>query len=273
MFVLPLSKSQVDKLGDRLRDLPEPDPADVELLESVLLVYDQALQIIEGRLRLLGYAPSIRQKVTATIIKKLRRDRGFKLRAIQDLVGARVVFEGDLDLQDVAVDRFCAAHDKTEPIPKKIDRRVDPRSGYRAVHAVARVHGIPVEVQFRTALQHRWAQIFERLADAAGRDIRYGGQPDAGIDAGEVIEMMLILSANIAGFEELSCSEAIKEMKADVAGLQIDYTAADEDLSEFHRQVRSNYLAYLKAFREARGQLERKLTELSDRAELMGRPA
>ena len=273
MLTLPLSKSQIDKLGDRLRDLPDPDPADLESLERILHVYGAALQIIVARLLQLGFTPTARQKVTVTINKKLRRDRGFKLKAIQDLVGARVVIDGDLDLQDASVDRFCAARPEAEPIPRRIDRRIDPRSGYRAVHAVARVWGVPVEVQFRTVLQHRWAQIFERLADAVGRDIRYGGRPEAATDAEEVFERMMTLSATIAIYEELTCSEAIKEMRAEVAELRIDYAAPDEDLSDLHRRVRSNYLAYLKSFREAEDQLQRRLTNLADRVELMGSPA
>lgn len=53
---------------------------------------------------------------------------------------------------------------------------LDP--GYRAVHVIAKVDNIPVEVQFRTELQDLWAQVFERLADGWGRQIRYGGEPD-----------------------------------------------------------------------------------------------
>jgi len=38
---------------------------------------------------------------------------------------------------------------------------------------------LPVEVQGRTELQHRWAQVYERLADwLGGRSIRYGGAPE-----------------------------------------------------------------------------------------------
>lgn len=33
----------------------------------------------------------------------------------------------------------------------------------------------PVEIQLRTARQHQWAELFEKLADKWGRAIRYGG--------------------------------------------------------------------------------------------------
>lgn len=57
---------------------------------------------------------------------------------------------------------------------KVIDRRVDPRAGYRAVHVEVRREGILLEVQVRTALQHQWAELFERTADRLGRGLRYG---------------------------------------------------------------------------------------------------
>ena len=37
-----------------------------------------------------------------------------------------------------------------------------------------------VEVQVRTALQAYWAELYERMADQWGRQIRYGGQADPG---------------------------------------------------------------------------------------------
>lgn len=174
---LPISKSQLDKLGDRLRDSAQPTGDDLDLLEAVLSAYDEALQVVATRLRDRGMTPTTRLKTTGTIIDKLRRDRSSSLKTIQDLAGARVVVAGGLLAQD--------AHAQTvmevlygEPQPLLIDRRRDPRAGYRAVHVIGKIDGLPVEVQIRTELQDLWAQIFERLADVCGRQIRYGGQPD-----------------------------------------------------------------------------------------------
>jgi hypothetical protein len=35
----------------------------------------------------------------------------------------------------------------------------------------------PIEIQIRTAWQHEWAELFEKLADLVGRGIRYGDAP------------------------------------------------------------------------------------------------
>jgi hypothetical protein len=174
---LPISKSQINKLGDRLRGAARPSPADLDLLEAVLDAYGEALQMVAALLREQGFRPTDRLKTSGTIIDKLRRNRA-NLGTIQDLAGARVVLDANLDGQDRAVRDFCAELDRRSCGSQVIDRRADPRSGYRAVHVVARIDGIPVEVQFRTQLQDLWAQGFERIADVWGRDIRYDGEPD-----------------------------------------------------------------------------------------------
>ncbi len=46
-----------------------------------------------------------------------------------------------------------------------------------AVHVVVREVGLPVEVQVRTDLQHVWAELSEKLADAFGSQLKYGGGP------------------------------------------------------------------------------------------------
>lgn len=129
MPALMISKSQMDKLGVRLRDHPSPDAADVELYEEVVAAYEDALQLVVACLGMLGFAPTSRAKVLGTVIKKLRRQRSCGLSSVQDLVGARVVLEGDLDAQDSAVERFRGAL----PLRKVIDRR-STYLAYRAAH-------------------------------------------------------------------------------------------------------------------------------------------
>jgi hypothetical protein len=133
----------------------------------------------------LGFRPTGRLKTIATTVEKLRRERSFRLKTVQDLAGARVTVPGDLSDQDRAVDGFrdrCATAGAATSV---IDRRSDPRAGYRAVHVVVRIDGMPVEVRFRTELQNLWAQTSERLADHVGRQIRSGGDPADGADTTE----------------------------------------------------------------------------------------
>jgi ppGpp synthetase/RelA/SpoT-type nucleotidyltranferase len=246
---LPISKNQLDKLGDRLRDADEIDPADRDLLEAVLGAYGHALTIVKEHLGRLGFPPIGRLKTISTTVDKLRRAPTFRLKTVQDLAGARVVLPGDLGHQNDVVGAFCARCAATDVVTTVIDRRADPRAGYRAVHVVAKVGGIPVEVQFRTDLQNKWAQLFERLGDIWGRQIRYGGDPAEGapnveiaVSRRELVEAMLQASKIVAAFEEAQASEEVREARAwlerERSGVSTD---GFDELTEARRAV---YLAY-----------------------------
>ncbi|WP_062345604.1 hypothetical protein [Herbidospora yilanensis] len=177
MANLPLSKGAFDRLGERLaRQGGVPDD-DVELFTSIVSAYEDTLTQVEAVLVDLGYRPSARVKTTAVLIEKLVRESS-RLSQVQDFAGARIVLANRLD-QDRAVQRISERFDGFCPRPSRVkDRRHEPSHGYRAVHLVVFPDGNPVEIQVRTELQDRWAQIVERLADSWGRGIRYGEPPE-----------------------------------------------------------------------------------------------
>jgi ppGpp synthetase/RelA/SpoT-type nucleotidyltranferase len=175
---LPISRSQLDRLGERLSAASSVGEEDRVLLEQVLAAYDEALAAAQARLEGLGFAVTGRLKTTGTLIEKLRREKGMKLKGVQDVAGVRIVVRGTRREQDEAVARIVTAYSGQPKRPHVTDRRAKPSSGYRAVHVVVSECGLPVEVQVRTELQDLWAQVFERLGDRWGRAIRYGGEPD-----------------------------------------------------------------------------------------------
>lgn len=272
MPILPLSRKQLDKLGDRLRDAVKPAPGDLALLRSVIGCYKEALEIVDALLRNLGFPRSTRLKATGTIIEKLRRERGSSLKNIHDLAGARVVMDGDLAEQDEAVRTFCGSLGAP---PLVIDRRSDPRSGYRAVHVIAKVDGIPVEVQFRTALQDEWAQVFEQVGDAWGRQIRYGGRPDAHPASNEitdgrrrVVAELVSISAQIGTLEALIAADRARfrhRMSPARDGLN---GAVPADL----REVRSAFREAIEIWRHAVALIRDSLARLLDAVEREKRP-
>lgn len=175
---LPISKSQVDRLGQRLI-APEPSTdEDLTLLERVLTAYAgvvadarQMLDVLED-----DDFPDVsitgRAKTTQTTLEKLARNKS-RLSSIDDLAGVRIVADVTLSGQDALVDRVCEIFGGVDRC-KTIDRRTDPRAGYRAVHVIAELDGMPLEIQVRTKCQDAWANLFEAMADGFGRGIRYG---------------------------------------------------------------------------------------------------
>lgn len=177
MSPLPISRSALDRLGERLAASEQISDDDYALLASVLDAYAVALSDVQQRLTALGYAPTTRVKTTGVLIEKLRRERGMKLKGVQDIAGARIVQYGSRAMQDKIVGRIVTEFADGARLPKVKDRRAEPVAGYRAVHVIVTVQDVPVEIQVRTHLQDRWAQIVESLGDKWGRGIRYGDDP------------------------------------------------------------------------------------------------
>jgi ppGpp synthetase/RelA/SpoT-type nucleotidyltranferase len=118
----------------------------------------------------LGLAPTGRSaKSTISLVAKLRREC-IRLSQVQDMAGCRVVTP-DLAEQDRVIDSLRAHF----PEATVVDRRVRPSHGYRAVHVIVRHAGKPIEIQVRSALQHLWAELSERISDVVGLDVKYGG--------------------------------------------------------------------------------------------------
>ena len=168
------SKAEIDRLGDRVRSTRRLSPADLELLQRYRLARRLHLNSLLGELRAQGWPVTGRVKTRNTLVEKLRREPRLPLSKVQDVVGCRIVVEGGRHEQDAVV----AMLRDMDPSARVVDRRERPSSGYRAVHVITTHEGWPAEIQVRTALQHEWAQIFERLADVFGRGLRYGGRPE-----------------------------------------------------------------------------------------------
>ncbi|HEX7165792.1 MAG TPA: hypothetical protein VF230_02310 [Acidimicrobiales bacterium] len=171
---LPLSRTQIDKLGERLRKSEPARPEDLALLEQLLRAHAPAMTEVATRLKGLGLAPTTRLKTRGTLIDKLRRQSTIRLTAVQDIAGARVVCGMTREEQDAVVARLVDEFSEA----RVVDRRVSPTFGCRAVHVIPRVDGCNVEIQVRTGLQNGWAQRMEAIADRVGRGIRYGEDPD-----------------------------------------------------------------------------------------------
>jgi len=178
---LPASREQIRKLGERLASGSRVSDDDLHALEELVACHMYALELarprLDGLAEAVGAAPlhvTHRPKTTTTIIEKLRREGDMSLARMQDLAGIRIVGAFTLTEQERLADEICQRLPADPRAPKTVDRRADPRYGYRAVHVIVSLDGITIEVQVRTMAQHLWADLMERLADRLGRQIRYG---------------------------------------------------------------------------------------------------
>lgn len=165
-----LSKTQIDRLGERLKKGPLTEE-DIRLLDEYRLSFGEAYEAVVQPVRQCGQSPTGRIKTRNSIVLKLRRE-SIRLTQIQDIVGCRIVVSDTIE-QDRIVGQLANL------LAKKsiVDRRADPSHGYRAVHLIALEFDKPVEVQVRTELQHLWAEWSEKLSDLVGPEVKYGGGP------------------------------------------------------------------------------------------------
>lgn len=150
---MPVSKTQIDRLGDRLKggDHTEDDP---ESLDDYRRSFGEAYQAVIRTIRQRGESPTGRMaKSTVSIVEKLRRE-SIRLSQIQDIAGCRIIV-----VNAVRQDQVVAFLKTDFPEAAVIDRRVSPSYGYRAAHIIAEVSGKPIEIQVRSSLQHLWAEL------------------------------------------------------------------------------------------------------------------
>jgi ppGpp synthetase/RelA/SpoT-type nucleotidyltranferase len=108
-----------------------------------------------------------------SIVEKLHRE-SIRLSQVQDIAGCRIVVPTIAE-QEKAVELLRTKFTDATVV----DRREKPSHGYRAIHVIPQIDGMPVEVQLRTSLQHLWAELSEKLSDLRDPSIKYGGGPQA----------------------------------------------------------------------------------------------
>ncbi|MFL6211047.1 MAG: hypothetical protein ACJ74W_19515 [Pyrinomonadaceae bacterium] len=165
-----MSKTQINKLGDRLRQ-GNITEADLRLLDEYRRTFTDAYEVVIGAIRkTLGLEPTGRPaKSTTSISDKLRRE-SIRLTQIQDIAGCRLIVS-DIAEQERVVQSLNSLFEHTAII----DRRQRPSHGYRAVHVIVECQGKLIEIQVRTSLQHLWAELSEKFSDVVDPAIKYGG--------------------------------------------------------------------------------------------------
>jgi putative GTP pyrophosphokinase len=205
-----LSKTQIDRLGDRLRK-GSPSQDDLKLLDeyrrSFGEAYEASIRIIREQLKL---EPTGRPaKSTSSLIEKLHRE-SIRLSQVQDIAGCRVIVDTVAEQ-----DRVVASLASVFPGASVVDRRANPSYGYRAVHVIAEIFGKLIEIQVRTPLQHLWAEVSEKFSDVFDPAIKYGGGNDK-------VRELLTRASELVPKHEVIIVEAIADLKKKIADIPQD---------------------------------------------------
>lgn len=197
MIKKALSKTQIDRLGDRLKGGPHTE-RDLRLLDDYRRSFDEAYGTVVRTLRQLGEDPTGRlAKSTVSIADKLRRE-SIRLSQMQDIAGCRIVVESVVEQKQLVASLMTDL-----PGASLIDRRDHHSHGYRAAHVIAEISGKPVEIQVRTSLQHLWAEVSEKSSDVIDPTIKYGGGPDGWRD------FLAKSSESVASYEDFEEKNAV----------------------------------------------------------------
>ena len=184
---MPLTSRQINELGERLKSGPlakEDRQSFEEFRGSFVPAYNEVISNIRDTL---GLSPSGRpDNRLESIVAKLRRGET-PLWQMQDIAGCRITI-ADRATQDAVVRQLRDLF----PDHREVDRRREPRYGYRAVHLIVRAQGRRIEIQVRTYLQDLWANV----AESMDGDLKHGvGAPEyRGFDlatmirAGDIID-------------------------------------------------------------------------------------
>lgn len=230
-MVRQVSKSQIDRLGNRLRK-GEINEADLRLLDDYRRSFGGAYELVVGAIRTeLGLEPTGRPaKSTTSISEKLVRE-SIRLTQVQDIAGCRLVVPSILDQN-----RICDSLTKLFNNTTIVDRREKPSHGYRAVHVIVTIDDKAIEVQVRTSLQHICCQSqkertmlflieYER---SRGRVVAIREFDELQREDAEIARLELELELNRRGEER----EVVLLEAADEAALRRTHRRYFEDLLE-----------------------------------------
>lgn len=169
-----------------------------------------------------------RHKRLPTILDKLKRHPSMSVTTMQDLGGCRVVFESIREVDElVAVLRdLPRSRNRVKRVYDYLRDDPGPRdSGYRGVHLVyeygaskKEYHGLQIELQVRTQLQHAWATAVETMDLFSGSELKYGkGDPD-------VLRFFVLVSSLMANEEGVApvpgAQAPVEELLAELRELE-----------------------------------------------------
>jgi putative GTP pyrophosphokinase len=239
-----ISKTQIDKLGDRLRK-DTVGEEDLRTLDEYRRSFSGAYDFVVGTIRgELEVEPTGRPaKSTPSISEKLQRE-SIRLTQIQDIAGCRVIV-ADIGEQE----RVVRAIQRLFAQSQIVDRRDQPSHGYRAVHIIVHRQKRWVEIQVRTLLQHVWAELSEKLADLIHPEIKYGKGDEF------IVAAILGSSQSLATHEEGELQVAVLEQ-------EVSDMLSVNDVSESNKEKLLRLRKEIAEIRHRQGETREKMLQI-----------
>jgi len=189
------SKSQINKAGDILKNKDGKSTDEITWAEDALTywrtIHSPVISDFHDELKkivtLVSSSGVVVQRIkrSLSIIRKLNRISGMKLARMQDIAGIRVIVK---NIDEVyKLDKALKSSGFVHELINQKDYIQNPKeSGYRGIHLVYKYnnpkkpesHGLKIEVQLRTKLQHIWATAVETMSIFLGTHLKFNeGQP------------------------------------------------------------------------------------------------
>ena len=176
---MTLSNSEIDQLGDRLRNHCL-EGGDLEKLDEFRQTHNdidaQAYKLIEDTLKTPGDRLKLvitkrKRKTRQSIVDKLCRQKKLRLSQMQDIAGCRIVVQGGAQAVCQVNKQLVNAFEE-----KQLSIQSKPRNkdSYRAIHLIVKINKKSYEIQLRTFAQDVFANLVERLSDKENT-LKYGG--------------------------------------------------------------------------------------------------
>ena len=176
---MTLSNSEIDQLGDRLRNNCLED-VDLEKLHEFRQTYNdidaQVYKLIKDTLKtsmdkLKLVITKRKRKTRQSIVDKLYRQKKLRLSQMHDIAGCRIVVQGGAQSACQVNKQLVNAFEE-----KQLNIQSKPRNkdGYRAIHLIVKINKKSYEIQLRTFAQDVFANLVERLCDKENT-LKYGG--------------------------------------------------------------------------------------------------
>lgn len=191
--IVPLhSKSAVRRAGETIGNA-QATTAEVDVAKEIVSNFRSShgypligvtMHVRQRALQVNGNAVvAQRLKRLPTIVDKLERYPKMNVTTMQDLGGSRVILPTVSEVEKLVSELENALRAQNTIVRKYDYIRADPgpkATGYRGIHLVyeyrasqVEYHGLKIEVQVRTDLQHAWATAVETMDLFSGSELKY----------------------------------------------------------------------------------------------------